>query len=1644
MGAPQRESFDGNKRYKSVLEIAGRNAQDFSFNEQWRILDTERERLGTRVFKSGAIVDGVVASVGTGGALNCSEGQVYIQGRVEPVAAAALAFSPSKTSGIDVVYLRWLLDQVTLEQDADLAEPGTGDEVDERLRVTAVLVNATPDVLDEQFLDFGVSGGNEIPRDWSFAGAGSCHRGYPSKYGETAVLLTHVTGTETKLEREILLTPSTLYRVYFHVRTAAGGVDLGLGHGAFVDLERASPSWTPNDFPVATSDVYARNAFQVTSDGNPQTVRIRVVIPALAPSTSILLDAMLITTLPLGGLDWDRHYVPMLFWDRATNKITRAIERISNLHGSDLMPPFRGEDIEGLERNQGLLDDLATTVWDENQHYRIPPGLETQRDPSLDDSTHIGLRVTAGRAYVRGYRVTLPLATPFALAKALSTLAVDLEAQTFHFGTNRYLLNKAAGAVPYPIQQIRAVTMDVLQQVQVTKGTGNGTDVLGAGSITDILAADGGNGASAGSLTGTQAGPFVFTEANNRLRLKVVNFDGTAGAFQEIKFARGSYTRTEVLEALQRGSGRAMRSGKVVGNVEFIDTGSAIRVRTLTKHAGATVQVDSEANGSTANTLLGLASGGATSSDGAGTHYAETTDWVRAGNDISWAPGGSEPTSGHTYTVVVRRTISAIANTDYKLGGIFGSAATDLYRVTTWGPNGEGLISVTVSRARVAGDVTRLTWNAVANALSYHVYRSGDGGSTYDFLRNVVDPTAGAGTGAVTFDDDGSKTPDSSVHPPIAPSTATGRANTVLNGAVVAGATSIIAVDTTGFPNSGTLFIGGSEHATYTGRTDTTFTGIPASGAGSIGADWANASAVTQGPGMSVVSIALGNLGIVNFTPLGQVAFTATRGEPEDGRSILVSYDYYQPRVDRLVIDRFGLISTIRGIPADDPMPPAVPAEVMELAQVRIQANSSDLLIARIDAGMRLTMADLRQMLYRVDQLYAIAIDQSIRNQARSQDASAKGVFADALASLDQVDIDYDRSGVTFNAAVDTVLRVLSPPRALVEKTISNGTLARNAGQSTEVAIGEFSVLPSTEVTLIAQTQWSEMMPVNPYSAYFPPEAELRLTPDHVTWSLRAVAGAIPFLYAAEVDLVLAALRTSVIPLGQVIPPWIIDLQRELEDARMRAVRQPSGWPPAIVWPPAGDLRKFFLSFRPGSFIPAGHLMLDNIRIRVEGKFFGSLEDNIELSFDGHPLAIDPGDILEGTAATQAGKLKATDQGTLAFMGGPSDAQTWLSAIGIHEVKMAGPQRSGRASFTGMLTLPPGTRTRLTDPLAQSFSFPETRTVSAVSLWFESKDDAGIPLTVQLREMANGLPGPNVLAQTTVFPSAITPGVETKIAFDRYITIPANTSVALVVSTHSAKYAVQIARLNKLGKVPVALISQNPYDPGALFTSSNNETWLADPAADLRFKVYGRTFTSPAVLELSPVSGLTATDLWVGADQAIVPGTHITWEFELNGDGVPRPLEAFEKRPCNVLGTSVIIRAKLSTDDPNVSPSIVRNSIGLAVFTNALAGTGVWIAIPSSQPLTTGRVLFTAARPSGTTVVPYLSNDDGVTWAPMVLDTSTALDNVWAEEAYKIDPAYHSGQFADTSKQTMRLRIEMTAADRLVIPRIGRIGATVS
>jgi hypothetical protein len=181
------------------------------------------------------------------------------------------------------------------------------------------------------------------------------------------------------------------------------------------------------------------------------------------------------------------------------------------------------------------------------------------------------------------------------------------------------------------------------------------------------------------------------------------------------------------------------------------------------------------------------------------------------------------------------------------------------------------------------------------------------------------------------------------------------------------------------------------------------------------------------------------------------------------------------------------------------------------------------------------------------------------------------------------------------------------------------------------------------------------------------------------------------------------------------------------------------------------------------------------------------------------------------------------------------------------------------------------TVTVFTDPLAQSFSvggLTEEQSgnkpnedangvyLTAVDVFFASKDPNNAPLTVEVRTMELGTPTRNVLGKPTVLnPEDISisddASVPTKVTFEYPIYLEPNKEYAIVMlAPQSDQYEVWIAEMGEK-TIETAFLPDSQVERyskqfaiGSLFKSQNGSIWSANQYQDLKFKLYKSKFTS--------------------------------------------------------------------------------------------------------------------------------------------------------------------------------------------------------
>ena len=177
---------------------------------------------------------------------------------------------------------------------------------------------------------------------------------------------------------------------------------------------------------------------------------------------------------------------------------------------------------------------------------------------------------------------------------------------------------------------------------------------------------------------------------------------------------------------------------------------------------------------------------------------------------------------------------------------------------------------------------------------------------------------------------------------------------------------------------------------------------------------------------------------------------------------------------------------------------------------------------------------------------------------------------------------------------------------------------------------------------------------------------------------------------------------------------------------------------------------------------------------------------------------------------------------------------------------------SSRVITRSRNTAPQPPREGGNDPLAQSFfiSNPDGIFATKIDLFFESKDST-LPVWIELRPMVNGYPASNTIvpgSRKYLLPSSVsvstTATVPTEFEFDEPIYLSGNTEYCVVCVTDNTNYNLWTSfmgdfELNSTSR----RITKQPF-LGSFFKSQNSTTWEASQEQDMKFTLYRASFSS--------------------------------------------------------------------------------------------------------------------------------------------------------------------------------------------------------
>ncbi|WP_165071091.1 DUF4815 domain-containing protein [Desulfovibrio sp. ZJ200] len=382
-----------------------------------------------------------------------------------------------------------------------------------------------------------------------------------------------------------------------------------------------------------------------------------------------------------------------------------------------------------------------------------------------------------------------------------------------------------------------------------------------------------------------------------------------------------------------------------------------------------------------------------------------------------------------------------------------------------------------------------------------------------------------------------------------------------------------------------------------------------------------------------------------------------------------------------------------------------------------------------------------------------------------------------------------------------------------------------------------------------------------------------------------------------------------------------------------------------------------------------------DVAYAIEG--FGAGEQLDSASFDGIPLSVsgtaDAEGRLSGTFRIPA-KVSAGAK-TVTFRGkGGSRA----SAVFV-----------GQGELTVTTLRQVNTITTVwVDPLAQTFVPDRNVQLGGCDLWFTA---CGGDARLQIREVQNGVPTRAILAEARIPRAAVAlDGNPTRVLLDAPLSLSANMEYAVVVLCDDAETALGVAELSRFDAQAQTWVTSQPYQVGALLSSSNGSTWTVHQEKDLTFRLLEAVYNPVSVtadLGAATLSG--ATDLMLLA-LAETPTARTRVEYELTlPDGESLTVAAGQPlRLGAAISGAVRVTARLAGEEtagPVLWPGT--QLVGGAVAQNAdyysrsIPATGATRAV----------LVYDALIPSGATVTPMLQMDGGEWLGPdaLVLDGAT-------------------------------------------------------
>jgi hypothetical protein len=232
-----------------------------------------------------------------------------------------------------------------------------------------------------------------------------------------------------------------------------------------------------------------------------------------------------------------------------------------------------------------------------------------------------------------------------------------------------------------------------------------------------------------------------------------------------------------------------------------------------------------------------------------------------------------------------------------------------------------------------------------------------------------------------------------------------------------------------------------------------------------------------------------------------------------------IGYYYYLPRIDKLVLNKNGNFSLVKGISSINPKIPSSIDESMDIATIELPAylyNTSDAKVKLID-NRRYTMRDVGKLEQRIENLENLSSLSLLEIDTKSleikdSDGFSKfkcGFFADGFKNTSFIDVENGISKFSINNNLEELESDISLYSLKSEISLSSATNIENADFSADLTLSDPNVKKTGDLITLnyAEVDWVDISQnfatkeesINPFSNVNY-NGNIRLYPSSDTW----------------------------------------------------------------------------------------------------------------------------------------------------------------------------------------------------------------------------------------------------------------------------------------------------------------------------------------------------------------------------------------------------------------------------------------------------------------------------------------------------------------------------------------------------------------